>query len=419
MTHLAGNGSGTAFIAESAAWPGAQSGVSRRPKWATIEGVMRVDVRPELLEWARVRASLTVEALAKRFPRFEQWEEGTQRPTLKQLETFARVARVPLGYLFLLEPPAEPLPIPDFRTVGDGGVRRASPDLLDTIYACQERQAWYREFARSEGVAPLAFVGSVTVASDVTATAAAMRNALGFDLVERRAMGTWEAALRRFVEQADAIGVMVMASGIVGSNTHRVLNPDEFRGFALVDGLAPLVFVNGADTKSAQMFTMAHELAHIWLGQTALSDTGPASTPDHLVEQWCNRVAAEFLVPAEALTAERTSGGDLGEAVQRLARVFKVSSLVILRRLHDIGALGRDEMWRAYRAELDRLKTLPRKSGGDFYNTQPVRVSKRFARALIAHTLEGHTLYRDAFRMLGISRVETFQELGRGLGVHG
>ena len=270
---------------------------------------MRVDVQPELLRWARERAGLTAAEVVRRLPRFEEWESGTRQPTLKQLEQFARLARAPIGYLFLTAPPLEPVPIPDFRTVADGGVRRPSPDLLDTIYACQDRQAWYREFARAEGLDALPFVGSATVASDVASVAADMRQALGFNVDERRAMRSWEDALRRFIDQADALGVMVMASGVVGSNTHRVLRPDEFRGFALVDPVAPLVFVNGADTKSAQMFTVAHELAHIWLGQTALSNVGPESAPEHQVERWCNRAAAEFLVPAENLAGEYPAGG--------------------------------------------------------------------------------------------------------------
>lgn len=377
---------------------------------------MRVDVQPELLRWARERAGLTAAEVVRRLPKFEDWERGVLRPTLKQLEQFARLARAPIGYLFLSAPPLEPVPIPDFRTVADGGVRRPSPDLLDTIYACQERQAWYREFARAEGLDALPFVGSATVVSDVASVAADMRQALGFNVAERRVMRSWEDALRRFIDQADALGVMVMASGVVGSNTHRVLRPDEFRGFALVDPVAPLVFVNGADTKSAQMFTVAHELAHIWLGQTALSNVGPEAAPEHQVERWCNRVAAEFLVPAEDLAGEYRQGADLADECRRLARVFKVSTLVVLRRLHDVGSLTRDVMWTAYEAELERLRALPKSSGGDFYSTQPVRVSKRFARALIGHTLEGHTLYRDAFRMLGIAKVETFNELGRGLG---
>ena len=218
-------------------------------------------------------------------------------PTLKQLES-SRRPRTPRSATFSSkEPPVEQVPIPDFRTVGNERIGRPSPDLLDTVYLCQQRQEWYRDFARSEGEGPVPFVGSAHLTNDVEATAATIRRALGFDIEERRQMPTWTDALRRFIEQADALGVLVMVSGVVGSNNRRKLDPQEFRGFALADRLAPLVFINGADTKAAQMFTLAHELAHIWLGQSAVSDAQASQVPEHEVERWCNRVAAELLVP--------------------------------------------------------------------------------------------------------------------------
>src|SRR5229473_2088597 len=255
---------------------------------------MRVEVKKELLRWARERAGFDLAALAKRFPQLPDWESGDVRPTLKQLEKFAKATHAPIGFLFLPEPPIEQVPIPDFRTVGNRHVERPSPDLLDTIYICQQRQEWYRDFARSEGEEPIAFVGSAQLTNDVEATAATIRRALRFDVEERRQMPTWTYALRRFIEQADSLGLLVMVNGVVGSNNRRKLDPREFRGFALADNLAPLVFINGADTKAAQMFTLAHELAHIWLGLSALSDIGPVSSPSHQVEIWCNRVAAEL-----------------------------------------------------------------------------------------------------------------------------
>lgn len=377
----------------------------------------RVSVNPRLLRWARERADLDLVALTRRFPKLADWERGRLRPTLAQLEDFSRATRTPVGYLFLQEPPVERIPIPDFRTVGNVRATRPSPDLLETVYICEQRQEWYRDFARTSGEAPLPFVGSLGIGHDATAAANAIRDALRFDMERRRDLPAWSDALREFIAQADALGILVMCSGIVGSNTRRKLDPGEFRGFALADAFAPLVFINGADSRSAQMFTLAHELAHVWLGSSALSDAQASLVPEHEVERWCNRVAAELLVPLDLLRRELRAGEDPGGETNRLARRFKVSTLVILRRIHDAGAITRDQLWEAYDAELERLRSLPTGSGGNFYLTLPVRVSKRFAGAVVSSTLEGRTLYRDALRMLGFSKLKTFDELSRTLGV--
>ncbi len=378
---------------------------------------MRVEIKPDMLRWARERAGFTLDDLAPRFPHLAAWEHGETLPTLKQIEKFAKATYTPVGFLFLTEPPVEQVPIPDFRTMDNAFAGRPSPHLLDTLYICQQRQEWYRDFMRAMGEDPLPFVGSASTSHHIETTAAKMRHALGFDLEERRRMSTWGDALRRFIEQADGLGILVMCSGVVLNNNQRKLDPEEFRGFAMADDLAPLVFINGADTKAAQMFTLAHELAHIWLGETALSDSSVAYVAEHDVERWCNRVAAELLVPLASFKEEYDESADLDAEVKRLARCFKVSTLVILRRIHDADGLNEERFWREYRKELGRLMAIPRGSGGDFYLTQAARLSKRFARALVASTLEGQTLHRDAFRLLGFSKLATFQELEHSLGV--
>ena len=382
--------------------------------------MIRVAVNIELLCWARERAGLTQDDLIGKFRKLPEWEDGKERPTLKQVETFARAVHVPVGYLFLTEPPEETVPIPDFRTFAGQAVTRPSPNLLDTIYTCQERQSWYRDFARVEREPELAFVGSATVATPPNVVAAEMRKTLDFNLDAQRSCRTWTDALRLFIEQADKASVLVMISGVVMSNNYRSLDPAEFRGFSLSDPLAPLVFVNGSDTKAAQMFTLAHELAHLWLGASALSNIG-AAPPKGLrrEEIWCNAVAAELLVPLATLRAELRDGEPLPDTLSRLARTFKVSTLVVLRRLLDANRLERPSFDEAWAQELKRLQTLAQggSGGGNFYHTTLARVSRRFARALVVSTLEGQTLYRDAYRMLGVSRTETFNNLGREVGV--
>lgn len=375
-----------------------------------------------LISWARERAGLEQDALVGKFKKLPEWEAGEVQPTLKQAEDFARAVHVPVGYLFLTEPPEESLPIPDFRTFAGQPMLRPSPNLLDTIYACQERQSWYCDFARITQAPELELIGSATIDMSPKEVAAQMRNTLGFELDARKGCQTWTDALRLFIRQADKIGVLVMVSGVVMSNTHRKLDPNEFRGFALSDPLAPLIFINGADTKAAQIFTLAHELAHLWLGDSALSNIEAAPRQGFRREEvWCNAVAAELLVPIVNLRAELRAGESLSDTLRRLARRFKVSTLVILRRLLDAGQLDRSSFDEVWDHECKRLRQIAQKGsdGGNFYRTTIARVSPRFAHALISSTLEGQTLFRDAYRMLGVAKTETFNNLGREVGVMG
>jgi Zn-dependent peptidase ImmA (M78 family) len=379
----------------------------------------RVKVNPDLLYWALERAGLTADALAGKFPKLGEWLRGEVAPTLKQLESFATTTHTAIGLLFLPQPPSEPLPIPDFRTMPEARLPRPSADLLDTIYLCQQRQEWYRSYQRIHGSEPLAFVGSAMVTDEVTHVATDIAQTIGFDPTERRQLRNWTEALRHFISQVENSGVLVMVGGVVGSNTRRPLNPQEFRGFALADSLAPLIFINGKDAKAAQMFTLAHELAHLWLDESGVSDTQAATLPDEATERWCNAVAAELLVPLDRVRQSYNPGHDLHEEMQRLASQFKVSTLVIVRRLFDLGVIDRDTLWRTFREELERLKALSRREGGggDFYNSLGVRASKRFAKALVANTLEGQTLFRDAFHMLGIRKTATFYKEAERLGL--
>jgi Zn-dependent peptidase ImmA (M78 family) len=378
----------------------------------------RVEVNPELLAWARQRSGLAFDDVEQRFPMLAAWERGEQQPTLKQLESFAQATNTPVGFLFLPEPPVEKVPIPDFRTVGDVGIRVPSADLLDTIYQCQQRQDWYRDFAVLNREPAVGYVGSLSATASGAAAADAMRTALQFEVESRGSSRT--EALRILIDRAEALGFLVMVNGVVGSNTHRKLDPGEFRGFALADPVAPLVFVNGADTKAAQIFTLVHELVHLWLGGTALDDVDLAARGWQDTERWCNQVAAELLMPLDVVPGALVQGEALADTMERLSRRFKVSTPVVLRRLHDAGRLSWDEYRSAYDAEIRRLAGLLREravGGGNFYNTQPTRFGRRFTRAVITSTLEGQTLYRDALRMLSVKKVSTLNELATRLGI--
>jgi Zn-dependent peptidase ImmA (M78 family) len=372
-----------------------------------------------VLRWAAQRARLGDDDLTARFRKWPLWLSGEAQPTLKQLEDFAHLTHTAFGYFFLPHPPALELPVPDFRTLRDEALAEPSSDLLDTLYLCQQRQDWFRDHARMHGLPALPFVGSANVREAPMVVAQRLREALGLSTEARRQSPTWTDALRQLIAKAEDTGVMVMVSSVVGSNSHRKLDVGEFRGFALADDLAPLVFLNGADSKAAQMFTLAHELAHVWLGETGVSDTQAGQVPEQQTERWCNQVAAELLMPLDEVRAAHQPNAPIPEEIQRLAREFKVSTLVALRRLYDAGFINQAALWQHYKEEQERLRTLRERSspGGDFYRSLGARTSKRFARAIVSSTLEGLTSFPDAFRMLGVRKTATFYEAARELGV--
>ena len=207
--------------------------------------IVRVEVQASLYRWALERSRLDLDKLAPRFPKLPEWMAGDRLPTLKQIEKFAQATGTAVGYFFLPEPPDEQIPIPDLRTVGDQAVIRPSGNLLDTIYQCQQRQDWYREYARSAGLQEVEWIGSLQTSTPPAEAARKITRALSFS-VERRG-ANWAEAFTNLRNRAERAGVLVMVNGVVGSNNYRRLDPREFRGFALADTFAPLVFVNGAD----------------------------------------------------------------------------------------------------------------------------------------------------------------------------
>ncbi len=376
----------------------------------------KVAIREEVLRWAIDRSGRTLEDLHIRFPKIYEWATGESRPTLKQLESLARATRTPFGYFFLHNPPDERLPIPHFRSVYADPTYKSSPDLIETVHIMQRRQAWMREFLIEQEVGRLTLVRSASMHENVSLVANRMRQALGFDIDWASAYRTWTEALTALREAIEASGIIVVVNGIVGNNTHRKLDVEEFRGFVLVDDFAPLVFVNGADGKAAQMFTLAHELAHVFFGSSAAFDLRRMQPAEDATEKACNAVAAEFLVPEESLRQIWPSVNQSQTRFPEIARHFKISEIVAARRLLDLRLISRDAFFKFYQEYMDEVrKKSPSSGGGDFYATQNLRLGKRFAEAVVQATREGTLLFSDAYRMTGLHG-KTFDQFAERLG---
>lgn len=376
-----------------------------------------LNVNHELIRWALNRSGRSVEGLARQFPKLGKWESGEAQPTLKQLEALAKKTWTPLGYFFLSEPPQEKLPIPDFRTISDRPVGSTSPNLIDTLHTMQRRQTWMRDYLIDRGHDPLPFIGSATLRDTAVAAAQQIRQVIGTADGWASQHGTWSDALRHLREAIEEAGILVTINGVVGNDTHRKLDAEEFRGFVLIDNYAPLIFVNGADAKSAQMFTLAHELAHLWVGESALFNLSNMEPSEFAVEQFCNKVAAEFLVPAREFENYWSRASQEAELFQAIARYFKVSPIVAARRAQDLGLIQKAEFLTFFRSyqEDERRKAARASGGGNFYQTQNVRLGKRFARAVALAAKEGRLLYRDAYRLTDLHGA-TFDKYAKALG---
>ncbi len=341
--------------------------------------------------------------------RLRDWE-SSGRISLAQADRMARHTRTPLGYLFLKAPPEEDLSIPDYRTFAGGAPARPSPDLLDTIHLMRRRQAWMRDELVEVGADPLPFVGNSRGQSSSDAVAEAMRTALSLSAGWAATQPNWTSALRHLRDRAEEAGVLIVFNGIVGNNTSRKLDRSEFQGFALVDSHAPLVFVNAADFKTAQMFTLAHELAHLFVGAPGVSSLGDLEQPHHDTERFCNAVAAEFLVPAEEMADQWVPAAQAEEALQAAARRFKVSIVVAARRAVHLGLIRPSEFRRFYERHTGAMK--PSSGGGDFWNNQNTRIGRRFGSAVYRAVVAGRLTYREAYALTGL-RGDTFDKLLR------
>lgn len=362
----------------------------------------RAKVNPRIIAWARERAGLDVAVLARKLAVREErvlgWESGQEQPTFRQARQIAHHTYVPFGYLFLQQVPADELPMPDLRTVGDQAGGEPSPALKDTVRDVVQRQIWYREYQQERDVAPVSVVGAASSEMDVDALVTEMRTWLGVDPHPER--GSAEEYLRELISRVEERGVLVMRNSMVGANTHRPLRVEEFRGFAIADPRAPVIFINTADVPGARLFTLIHELVHIWLGNSAISDADPRNP--HAVERFCNLVAAEFLAPAHEFEPLWDEDVPWEANLSRLEAHFHVSQWVIARRANELGLIGDDAYSLYLRRRLDEFQR--RKKGGavPYPRVQKGRVSKRFAEAVACEALSGRLLLRDAHRLIGI-----------------
>lgn len=361
----------------------------------------------DMILWGIERAGFQVDEFLQKNNSVKKWIDNIKYPTFKQLEQLAQKLYIPFGYFFLQSPPVEYISFPFFRSNNQNGNTKISLNVYDTIKILENRQDWLIDYLKENEFSKLEFVGKYSVDDDYMSVVDNIRNYLGLDEIWASNFNTNESAVNRITELIENLGIIVTFNGVVGNNTKRKISVEECRGFVMVDEMAPFMFINNSDAKSAQLFTIIHELAHIWIGQSAgfdFRDFKPANNPKEL---FCDKVAAEFLVPSKIFKEKWEERPNFNE----LSKYFKVSKVVIARRALTLGFID----WRVFNRFYDEYKKASleisknKTSGGDFYVIAKKRISPTFAAHVNNGVRTGKLLYRDAYRLTGI-KGDTFSE---------
>lgn len=359
-----------------------------------------VNINTKMITWAIARAGYELPEFIDKVPMTLDWIENKKKPTIKQLEKFSKKVNLSFGYFFLEEPPKESMPIPFFRT------NYTQKDIIninvyDTVLLVQQRQNWLRDYLIDNENKPLHFVGKYSGNTNYLDIVTDIRKALHLDLEWASVFKSWEDALESLTEVIEEIGVVVVFNSMVGNNTHRPIKVDDCRGFVLVDEFAPFMFVNTADGKAAQLFTIAHELAHIWTGNSAGFDFRQLQPANNPIELLCNKVAAELLVPQESFNRVWQENPD----IKYIAKYFKVSTIVAARRAFDLSKITKESFFQFYNDYIELIKTQKAKksNGGDFYSSAKKRLSLSFAYYINQAVKADKLLYSDAYKLTSMN----------------
>lgn len=341
-----------------------------------------------------------------KYSKLDDWLLGKDSPTYNQLVKLSKIFHIPFGYFFLEKLPEEQkLPIPHFRTINNSPFQ-PSTELRDTILFAQKIQEWARDILIELGNQPLSFCGKYTIQNSIDDIVNELKNILNIKVGWASDIDTWSTAFNYLKQKTEEAGILVLINGIVENNTHRKLSLEEFRGFVLYDNIAPVIFINNNDTLSAKIFTLIHEIVHVLIGQSASFDLQNLQSSDNEIEKFCDKCTAEFLVPKNQLRELYSTQHD----IEQLAKRFKVSQIVILRRLFDLGIIGRNQFFEKFN-QLYKSETFREKSkGGNFYSIEQNRLSRYFISLLQSAVNNNIIQLGDVLRVTNL-KAKTYEKL--------
>ena len=380
---------------------------------------VNVNIQPAIISWALSQTS--EEKLGtKLVDNIKHWLDGTKSPTFNQIEDFSKKSHIPLGYFFLQTPPIEQISLLEYRTLDSIQLTNPSRNLIDTIHDMEAVQEWMVNYRKEWNYDTISIVGSLKGITDISVIADTIRKDLGLNIEWYKDCGNPSEAFNKVRGLLEECGIVVMMNGIVGKNTHRALDVNEFRAFAMVNEWAPLIFINGADSAGGRLFSLFHELVHLWIGENDLyNDTKYSANGIKPIEVTCNAVAGALMVPKTVFLEKwnNNTNDDIHEKIKELARMFRCSSSVIARRALDNKKIDQNVYNMVIEDAIEAyIQTKQEKSsGGDYYRVARSKLDGVFVRALCESVNSGRTSFTEAYRLTNTTS-KTFSEVASGLG---
>ena len=377
-----------------------------------------LSIKTSVIQWACERMGMLYPELAskKEFNNLNKEENGIVKLTMKQLKSLASQLRYPLAYFMLDEPVTDidTLSINDFRTQKSTRVK-TSISLREQVDYCKRQQEWFSDYVRSNDFDSFKYINHFRLNDNPVDAGITIKEHLNINYIFSKNEVDYLTAIKRTLENKL---ILVITSKVLKQTTHR-LDTAEFRGFALTDKYAPLIFVNGNDSPRAQIFTICHELGHICLGLSGVSDISLYNTQK--TEKWCNEFAANILMPKDDITVDFNESLGIQDFLKNANKKYHISNEALLVRIYKLHLIKKDLFLKEIKKEEQNYLEKQKKddkdaSGGNYYNNVGSRLSKLLTNALISSTAVGETTLRDATYLLGLKSISVFDRLSRKLG---
>ncbi|WP_334329695.1 ImmA/IrrE family metallo-endopeptidase [Companilactobacillus sp. HBUAS59699] len=372
---------------------------------------VRFPVKKSIFNWVIENGDKNVEAINDKFDQFQKWLSGEVEPTVKQIQDFSKFTSVPFGYFFLNDPPKEEIPALKFRTVGNKNAK-ASRALIETLNEMEYRQSWMKDYLSENGQDnPIEIVGSFSVDSRINDVIEYATKKLDITNIKENKIEEFYKKLRNSIESQ---GILVMQNGVVGNQNKRSLKVSEFRAFVLIDDVVPLIFINRADSRTANIFSLVHEFVHVIIAKDEILNVDEFTEINKSEEQWINEVTAGILVPKQVIRSyvekySSTKGNDY--VIKRIAQKMHVSPIVVAIRMNKMKLCSGNDIDNIKQEQTSLINNKVKVSGGNYYSTQKSRIDGNFMYAVMDSRNSGSISASEASSLVGVKKVETYNAL--------